>query len=646
MALVVIGVTICPSDTTGLPGTAGGGGTIGAAAAGTGVGAGGVSAIGNNVTVGADDGGAARLPLTTVPPGNAVAIGGSSGRGSTAGAWAHAADPVSRAALVSHRRIPRMVCLAAVGGRRPSGRPGPLSPSSAGAVANLSGCAGPAGRAGGAAAGTVKWDDTDLRTNCMNVVILRDPDEAQRFLLQGLWFQRAVPPIAANVRHVLEWAIEIAAGGQPLPPVGVVADLGHAAFGTDRDTRGPREPAIIPHRPPALMRTYEDHVLGKVYADWSFERASDALRRFQGRDRARGLAYVVKQLRDRAGYGGVELSPGIIRTLIDAQPDELLRRGWESITADGPMPLLIDLYETLIAAARRMAEVLGLEDVVALEQRTALADMGQYVAHRQVLQIAGHLEAGLPRHKVKPLAGRREVPTRVLDEDTYPVGGFSSISTKGTVESLLHSQLAYMERDPNERPDLFDVKYLRDELYYYSRDENQFLRRRRVFLFCLYPDLMKARFKDAELPAQRIVMVLSLLLTAVKKLSEWLSTDALKFEFLLVQDKDARPLAQEGALLEMLFRDQIENGTVEVRHLAEPVGPYAERRAERSMCHVLNVSAEGEHARTDLAISTGLMVADPRPVVRIGFDEPIELPGDEPIESWTATLERLLMVWV
>jgi hypothetical protein len=480
----------------------------------------------------------------------------------------------------------------------------------------------------------------------MNVVILRDPEEAQRFLLQGLWLQRAVPPTAVTVRHVLEWAMEITGGGQPLPPVGVVADLGHAAFGADQDARASREPVTIPGLPPALMRTYEDHVLGKVYADWSFERASDAMRRFQGRDRARGLAYVVKQFRDRAGYGGVELSPGIIRSLLEVQPDDLLRRGWESLSSDGPMPLLIDLYDGLIAAARRMAEVLGLEDVIALEQRTALADMGQYVAHRQVLQVAGRHEAGLPRHKVKPLAGRREVPTRVLDEDTYPVGGFSSLSTKGTIESLLHSQLAFMEREAEERPDLFDVKYVRDELYYYARDENQFLRRRRAYLFCLYPDLVRSRFKDPDLPAQRIVFVLGLLLTAVRKLSEWLSTDALRFEFLLVQEKDAKPLAQEGALLEMLFREQIENGTVEIRHLAEAAGPYADRRAQRSLCHVLTVSSGGMEVLTEVAASTSLTVAGPRPSVRIGYEEPVQPPGDDPVESWTATLEQLLMTWV
>jgi hypothetical protein len=480
----------------------------------------------------------------------------------------------------------------------------------------------------------------------MDVEILRDPDEAQRFILQGLWLQRAVPPAASTVKSILDWALQIAADGQPLLPIGVVADFGHVAFGAERDARSTREPIIIPGLPPAIMREYEDHVLGKVYADWSFERASDAMRRFQGRDRARGLAYLLKQFRDRGSIGGVEMSPGIIRTLLEAAPDDLLRRGWESFSTPGVMPLLVRLLADLIATSRRMAEILALEDVIALEHRTALADMGQYIAHRQVLQTANRLEEGLPRHKVRPLAGRREVPTRVLDEDTYPVGGFSSISTKGSMESLLHSQLAYMERDPDLRPDMFDVKFLRDELYYYSRDENQFLRRRRVFLFCLYPDLVRARFKDPDLPVQRIVFVLALLLTAVRKLSEWLSTDALKFEFLLILDKEAKPLAQEGALLEMLFREQIENRTVEIRHTAEPPDHYADQQAQRSLCHVLTVSALPVEVSTALAVTTELTVPGARPEVRIGFEEFTEIATEDAVECWVATLERLLMVWV
>ena len=35
---------------------------------------------------------------------------------------------------------------------------------------------------------------------------------------------------------------------------------------------------------------------------------------------------------------------------------------------------------------------------------------------------------------------------------------------------------------------MFDIKFIRDELLYYSRDENQFLRRRRAFVFGLSAD--------------------------------------------------------------------------------------------------------------------------------------------------------------
>src|SRR5439155_26923158 len=106
------------------------------------------------------------------------------------------------------------------------------------------------------------------------------------------------------------------------------------------------------------------------------------------------------------------------------------------------------------------------------------------------------------------------------------------LSNRGSIESMLFSQLAYMETDPALQPDLFDTLFLMDELLYYSRDENQFLRRRRTFVLALSPDLVETRFKDFELPYQRGVMLLGLLYVTVRKLTEWLSTDALNFQVL------------------------------------------------------------------------------------------------------------------
>ena len=374
---------------------------------------------------------------------------------------------------------------------------------------------------------------------------LHDPDEARRFLTQGLWLQRLKAPVPATVRPILRWAFEVAAAGDPLPPVGFLADLGHAALGADWDAHSGRAAVPLPGIPAGLIRTYEDYVLGKLSLDESFVRAGEALRRYQGealeRNQARGLAFLWRQLRARTEAPGVELNPGIIKALLESQPQAVLSEGWESLNRTGLDPLLEAHYRELIAASRRVAELLGPEDLFELEQGTALADLGERLALRQVLQAASRLEASLPHQRIPPRAGTQEVPTRILDEDTYPVGGYASLSTRGSMESLLHSQLVFME--DRQRPDLFDIKFVRDELLYYARDENQFLRRHRSFLFALYPDLVAARVKDPALPYQRGILLLALLIVLVRRLSDWLSTEALHFSFLFLKPGQRRRAA-------------------------------------------------------------------------------------------------------
>jgi hypothetical protein len=391
---------------------------------------------------------------------------------------------------------------------------------------------------------------------------------------------------------------------------------------------------------------YEDLVLGKLYTDWTVERAGDAVRRYQGRDRARGVAFGVNQFRDRAGFGGVLLSPAVFKWLLELSSEDVLARGRDSL-ARGVRPDVGRLYDDLIAATRLVADVLGAEDVFELEHGTALAAFGQRVALRQVLQLAARLDAGLPPHRPKPRPGRRDVPTAMLDEDTYPVGGFASISTRGTVESLLHSQLAFMEPPAAPRPDLFDIKYVRDELLYYSRDENQFRRRRRSFVVALDPDLVRARFKDAELPAQRIVVVLALFVVAVRRLTAWLSADALVFEFLFVCDGQADPLAQEYGLLEMLFRESIANGTVRLHRVADraAAAKVVAERGQRSLCHALSVGAAVKPFDAAGCAVNHLVIAGPRPrLVAEDGTEAVDL--GEAWDGWRAVLERLLTVWL
>jgi hypothetical protein len=478
------------------------------------------------------------------------------------------------------------------------------------------------------------------------VYTVRDPEVARRFVLQGLWWQRVLPPRPATVRTVLEWAMEAASGGQPLPPIGFLADLGHVALGQDQEDHGRREALAVPALPINLLRTYEDHVLGKFYADWTFGRASDAIRGYKGtRDQARGLAFLLKQFGERSKFPGVELSPGVIKAALETPPEEIHNEGWESLRQDGADPQLVSLYESLVTAARRTAEVLSPEDVFQLENGTALAPEGEQLAQRQILRAATTLEGTLPRHRIRPPARRMEVPTRILDEDTYPVGGFTSISTRGSVESLLHSQLAYMEKD--DRPDLFDIKFLRDELLYYSRDENQFLRRRRTFAIVFQPDLVSSRFKDAKLPYQRGVLLLALVVTVIRKLTEWLTTDALSFRLLFVKKGEHEPLAAERLLLEQIFREQIALGTVSSTVVnADEVGARCTEWARRSLVHCLVLGVEpGAPQATDTVV-TRMQVASARPALGKADEELTAPEGEEPVESWGAALQHVLQQWV
>jgi hypothetical protein len=342
----------------------------------------------------------------------------------------------------------------------------------------------------------------------------------------------------------------------------------------------------------------------------------------------------------------VQLNPAVLKTLLREPPEHVLQEGWNILLREGILPLLVEAYESLIAAGRRMAEMLGPEDLFELEHGTALADFGQRMALRQVLQAAASLEKALPAYRPRPLPGRQEVPTRVLEEDTYPVGGFASLSTRGSMESLLQSQLAYMEG--SERPDLFDIKYLRDELLYYSRDENQFLRRRRTYLLVLAPELTQARFKDAALPYQRIILSLALLLALIRRLTDWLSADALQFRVIFLLDKKEDPLAAERELLRTLLREQLANGTVMLETAPAPQAIAREcvLLARRSQCHVLTVSMRPLPFPAEDTQISHLSLAAPQPQLLI---EGTDLPTSEPETGWPAwqhCLETLLQLWI
>jgi hypothetical protein len=331
--------------------------------------------------------------------------------------------------------------------------------------------------------------------------------------------------------------------------------------------------------------------------------------------------------------------------MLEMSADTVLAEGWQSLEREGILPLLVEQLQALIAAVRLTGDVLRPEDLFELEHGTALQPQGERLALRQVLQAAACLEAELPTGKPRTESHADKAPTHLLDEDAYPVGGFASLSNRGSLESLLQSQLAYME-DAN-RPDLFDVKYLRDELLYYSRDENEFLRRRRTFAIVLFPDLVATRFKDAHLRWQRGILLLALLVVTIRKLCQWLSTESQSFVIFFPAGKP-EPLKPERELLATLLREQIANQTVEFASFSGPedVEQVCAQRARRSRCHCLVASVGGQDLRPEGTMVSHLRIHGPVPeLVPVGQEQSGD-PSEGPLESWRATLQQLLSDWL
>ncbi len=404
-------------------------------------------------------------------------------------------------------------------------------------------------------------------------VELRDQGDAERWLTIGLGLTRLVAPSPDELATVTPWLRASIDDLPALPPPGVIADLGRLLGG--------RSLTLIPTPVPAgaarlraALRRYEDDWLAAVAADARINAAADAWAKLPPALHAAAVALVAASVLVRIGFtDGVTVSNAIARRLLNRPPSDTFVAAQAALAplhddaADEVVTLLAQGYEGLARAARQASHLLDDPDVFALENLTVLKSLSQRVAIAQVLEAAGELKRALP----KRLKGNAQststgfVPTRLEDDSAYPVGGFSSMSTAGSLENLVTSELIYMDEE-EQKVDLFDMRYVEGELLYYTRDEAILVRRRRSIAFVLDAELVSARYKDPGLRWQRLVTLLGVIAASAGKLYEWLAEEALMMRVLFVRDAlGGSPLGAERALAELFLGEWIEKGVAEVR---------------------------------------------------------------------------------
>ena len=399
----------------------------------------------------------------------------------------------------------------------------------------------------------------------------------------GLALMRGAPtsgPLFDEARPWIEATLEVLA---LLPPVGVVADIGRLLARAPFDIAKSERVADPELR--AAVDSYEEHVLGRLSADIQLESARDALLRIDPTLRAAATAVFVEQVLARIHEARRTTSfdapgPAAIRRVLHRHSLELLELGGEVLDQADHDELRHELavsYADLAQSARSCGALVGDVELYTLENLEALRSPSLRLAMAQIAEAAQAIERSLPVRVRRSDASRGRTPTRVEDESAYPIGGYSSISTNGGIESLVSSELIYMA-PPEERGsgevDLFDVRWASAELLMYTRDESVHTRERRTVSFVLMPDLDRARVKDTDVPFQRIVVALGGVVAGVRKLCAWLDEAELGLHLILVASPSVagrpptQPMQAEAELARLLLREFIEAGIttiVEVR---------------------------------------------------------------------------------
>lgn len=328
------------------------------------------------------------------------------------------------------------------------------------------------------------------------------------------------------------------------------------------------------------VRGYEDHLLARLVSDprWLSLQEAWLAAPLSARPAAAGLL-TERLLKKLAVPQTGRFSQAAVRRLGLRPADEVVSDGLQALVTEPELAAsLADQLADLARAARRERALLSDAEVFLLENVATLEGLAARVALGQLADAAQAIEERLPSRMKASQPSAGDAPTALEQESALPVGGWSSLSNSGSPESMVTSELIYMEE--NERPDLFDVRFVEGELLYYARDESVALRKQRTLSVVLDASLDAARFIDAGERHQRLVWALAVVTAAVRKLSSWLSHEALSFELVFVRGKNQHPLQQEEGVVGLLLREWQERGRLSVMQ-ADSVRAALDRIAEQ-----------------------------------------------------------------
>ncbi|MBL9037021.1 MAG: hypothetical protein JNG84_00775 [Archangium sp.] len=469
-----------------------------------------------------------------------------------------------------------------------------------------------------------------------------DGAEAERFITACVAIARQPVHEARHTEAAIR-ALDVAYTERPvLPAPTLVLDAAVLL----RGLQPVASPLPVPNAVREVVRGYEDHVLARLGAERRWTRLVEAVLAAPVQLRAAAVGLTVTRWLTRWGVtGGTGISHVVLRRFIDRPAGEVIDAGIDALTEPLVVERVVAGLTRVVQAARRMRELLADSDISIVENIGALQSLGARVSLAQLADAAQVVESALPTRLRTPVTDDGTAATSLEEDSAYPLGGFSSVSTIGSLENLVTSELIYMDEGAELRPDLFDVRFVESELLYYARDEAVAVRRRRALVLVFDGTLVSARVLDAGERFQRLVWLLAAVTALVRKLSAWLDTEALTFELVFVGDTPEVSLREEAGVVSLLLREYRERGQVDVR-TAGGVGEAvsAARHRHRDRAHVLlfatkvTAGLDGD-SRPDAIIDVGQRM--PR-VHWLDARPPDAHQPETTAEAWAVTTRALL----
>ena len=389
----------------------------------------------------------------------------------------------------------------------------------------------------------------------------------------------------------------------------------------------------------AAARAWEDEVLARLLADARWSRLVDAVSGLPPARRPVAAALVAVRVHQSLGLpAGPGIAPSAARRLATRGLPEVREAARSALAEAGTARLLETALRQAAQGARRQRSLLHEAEVMLAEHVAVLERLGPRVALAQVADAAEQLDLAVPAWPRSPSRDDGSAPTALEEESAYPVGGFSSVTTRGALENLITSELAYMEPAGGDGPDLFDVRYAENELLYFARDEGLALRRRRAVVLVLDASLVQARVLDEGEAAQRLSWALGAVVVLARRLARWLSAEALAVDVVFAGPLPG--LEEERELLGLVLRPEVERGVVSLLVAGATAGAVREAQSRHAgLARVLVWGAAMPGGlEGDASPEAWVDLSRPAPRVHWLHGAAVEVPGEGALPGWTGAL--------